>query len=46
MLSAHATPVLQSRILSDKQFFENVNLRNSNIDVLYAAAWICGEYSR
>lgn len=34
------------RILSDKQFFENVNLRNSNIEVLYAAAWICGEYSR
>jgi AP-3 complex subunit delta-1 len=36
----------QFRILSDKQFFENVNLRNSNIEVLYAAAWICGEYSR
>ncbi|CAO3685225.1 unnamed protein product [Umbelopsis ramanniana] len=34
------------RILSDKHFYENVNLRNSNIDVLYAAAWICGEYSR
>ncbi|KAG0187198.1 AP-3 complex subunit delta-1 [Apophysomyces sp. BC1034] len=32
------------RLLSDKQFLETVKKRDSNIEVLSAAAWICGEY--
>ncbi|KAL0091343.1 adaptin N terminal region-domain-containing protein [Phycomyces blakesleeanus] len=32
------------RLLSDKEFLETVKKRESNIEVLSAAAWICGEY--
>ncbi|KAI8981412.1 adaptin N terminal region-domain-containing protein [Pilobolus umbonatus] len=31
-------------LLEDKQFLETANKRDSNIAVLSAAAWICGEY--
>ncbi|CAO3581359.1 unnamed protein product [Absidia cylindrospora] len=32
------------RLLSDRQFLETCKKRDSNIEVLTAAAWICGEY--
>ncbi|KAI8086739.1 adaptin N terminal region-domain-containing protein, partial [Halteromyces radiatus] len=31
-------------LLSDRQFIETCKKRDSNIEVLTAAAWICGEY--
>lgn len=33
-------------LLQDKQFLETAKRRDSNIDVLSAAAWICGEYCK
>ncbi|KAI8068421.1 adaptin N terminal region-domain-containing protein [Gongronella butleri] len=32
------------RLLSDREFLETCKKRDANIDVLTAAAWICGEY--
>ncbi|KAI7902277.1 adaptin N terminal region-domain-containing protein [Cokeromyces recurvatus] len=32
------------RLLQDKSFLETAKKRDSNIEVLSAAAWICGEY--
>ncbi|KAI8380160.1 adaptin N terminal region-domain-containing protein [Blakeslea trispora] len=32
------------RLLQDKQFLETAKKRDANIEVLSAAAWICGEY--
>ncbi|RUP48600.1 adaptor-related protein complex 3 delta 1 subunit, partial [Jimgerdemannia flammicorona] len=32
------------RILSDVKFLDTATLQDSNTEVLYAAAWICGEY--
>jgi AP-3 complex subunit delta-1 len=34
------------RLLQDKQFLETAKRRDSNIQVLSAAAWICGEYCK
>ncbi|ORZ00266.1 adaptin N terminal region-domain-containing protein [Syncephalastrum racemosum] len=33
-----------SRLLSDEQFLKTAKKRDTNIEVLSAAAWICGEY--
>ncbi|KAI7867159.1 adaptin N terminal region-domain-containing protein [Spinellus fusiger] len=32
------------RLLSDKEFLDTAKKRDSNVEVLSAAAWICGEY--